>query len=680
MPEAPTSTQFPTELEPPPRATWLLGAERLQRLRTSQALLALGLVALCVVWGVVAGRRAGTPLGWLVGWALTALSGQLACVALVRSGRTALWSDPALTQPQIVLTLVLAHAVYPLVGELRAGIQPIIITILMFAAFDLRPAQTARLSVLALGLLATAMYVGVEVWPRQAVWRDELSMLLLMSFVIPGVWILATRLAHIRARLLDQRQELRDALKRIEALAVRDALTGLYNRRQAERLLERALRRHRRSGTAFAIALVDLDHFKGVNDRYGHEAGDTVLRHFAQVAQAQLRETDTLTRWGGEEFLLLIDDADPEAARGTAERLRRTVQQSPAPMLHGSLGHHGVDRRGHRGPRRARCRAAAARRRGALPCQGQRPQPGRAGAAGTKRMSQGLPLPHALLALAVVAIWGSNFVVMKLALAHFTPLWLACLRFTLAALPLLWLARPRAPLRWVAAYGLLIGCGQFGLLFVALRADISPGLASLVVQSQVCFTLLLAWAWRGQALRGLQWLALLLAFGGFGWIGWRLEGGSTQLGLLMCLGAGLSWALANLVSVRLGPVNMLAFMVWSSAFAAPVLALLALTIEGGAALWTGALSAGWTGWSAVLWQAVGNTLFGYGVWGWLLARHPASQVVPLALLVPLFGMGSAAGFLGEALQDWKLQGAALVMGGLALNAWALRRPLVRRTE
>jgi diguanylate cyclase (GGDEF)-like protein len=338
MPEAPTSTQFPTELEPPPRATWLLGAERLQRLRTSQALLALGLVALCVVWGVVAGRRAGTPLGWLVGWALLALSGQLACVALVRSGRTALWRDPALTQPQIVLTLVLAHAVYPLVGELRAGIQPIIITILMFAAFDLRPAQTARLSVLALGLLATAMYVGVEVWPRQAVWRDELSMLLLMSFVIPGVWILATRLAHIRARLLDQRQELRDALKRIEALAVRDALTGLYNRRQAERLLERALRRHRRSGTAFAIALVDLDHFKGVNDRYGHEAGDTVLRHFAQVAQAQLRETDTLTRWGGEEFLLLIDDADPEAARGTAERLRRTVQQSPAPMLHGSLG------------------------------------------------------------------------------------------------------------------------------------------------------------------------------------------------------------------------------------------------------------------------------------------------------------------------------------------------------
>jgi O-acetylserine/cysteine efflux transporter len=288
-------------------------------------------------------------------------------------------------------------------------------------------------------------------------------------------------------------------------------------------------------------------------------------------------------------------------------------------------------------------------------------------------LSAGLSARHALLALAVVAVWGSNFVVIKLALAHFTPLWLAALRFGLAALPLLCFARPQAPLRWVALYGLLIGCGQFGLLFIAMRADITPGLASLVVQSQVPFTLLLAWLLRGQGLRRWQAPALLLAFAGFGWLAWHLDGSATHAGLLLTLAAGFSWALANLVNAKVGRVNMLGFMVWSSACAAPVLLLLAWGIEGLAPLLAGARVAGWGGWAAVLWQAVGNTLFGYGVWGWLLARHAPSEVVPLALLVPVFGMGCAAWWLGEAMPDWKLQGAALVLAGLLLNAWATRR-------
>lgn len=291
-------------------------------------------------------------------------------------------------------------------------------------------------------------------------------------------------------------------------------------------------------------------------------------------------------------------------------------------------------------------------------------------------MSSGDALPprHLVLGLAVTAIWGSNFVVMKWALAHFSPLWLASLRFALAALPLLLLPRPVSSWRLVAAYGLLIGVGQFGLLFIALRASISPGLASLIVQSQVFFTLLLAWALRGQRLRAAQLGGLAVAVAGMGWIALHLDASATLTGLALVLAAGLSWAAANLVGQAAGRVDMLGFMVWSSAFAAPVLAALAWGFEGTAPLLAGVRSAGVGGWSAVLWQAVGNTLFGYGVWGWLLARHSASQVVPLALLVPLWGLGSAALLLGEALPAWKLQGAALVMAGLGLNAWATRRP------
>jgi O-acetylserine/cysteine efflux transporter len=74
----------------------------------------------------------------------------------------------------------------------------------------------------------------------------------------------------------------------------------------------------------------------------------------------------------------------------------------------------------------------------------------------------------------------------------------------------------------------------------------------------------------------------------------------------------------------------------------------------------------------VLWQAVGNTLFGYGAWAWLMARYPAATVSPMALLVPVFGIGASALLLSESLPVWKLGAAALVIGGLALNLLAPR--------
>ena len=84
------------------------------------------------------------------------------------------------------------------------------------------------------------------------------------------------------------------------------------------------------------------------------------------------------------------------------------------------------------------------------------------------------------------------------------------------------------------------------------------------------------------------------------------------------------------------------------------------------------LNANFATWLAVAWQAWGNTLFGYGAWAWLLARHPAVTIAPIALLVPLFGMAASALWLGEPLPAWKLSAAGLVMAGLAVNLlWPL---------
>jgi len=288
-------------------------------------------------------------------------------------------------------------------------------------------------------------------------------------------------------------------------------------------------------------------------------------------------------------------------------------------------------------------------------------------------MNAALPRPglsplHLLLAVAVTAVWGSNFVVIKAALVHLPPLTLALLRFALAFFPLaLILPRPKVPWKNLAAYGLLIGAGQFGLLFTAMRADITPGLASLVVQAQAFFTIALSVWITGERIAPYQIAALVLASAGIATIALHTDGSATPLGLVLVLLAAASWAGGNLVVRSAGGVNMLAYMVWTSLFAVPPLLIMALVLEGWPRMLAGIEAADrWT-WGAVLWQSVGNTMFGYGVWGWLLARHPAATVSPLALLVPVFGLGASAWLLGEALQPWKLTAFGFVMAGLMMG-------------
>jgi O-acetylserine/cysteine efflux transporter len=285
-----------------------------------------------------------------------------------------------------------------------------------------------------------------------------------------------------------------------------------------------------------------------------------------------------------------------------------------------------------------------------------------------RRMPAALPLRHFLLALAVVAVWGSNFVVIKFALGQLPPLLMAALRFGLVLLPgLFFVARPAVRLGNLALYGFLIGGCQFGLLYVAMNGHISPGLASLVIQVQVFFTIGLAMRLAGERVRVFQWFALLLAAGGIGVIILHTDGSTTPLGLVLVLLAALAWAGGNIAAKQGAPSNMLAYVVWSSAFALPPLIALSLIFEGWAAISAALRTADAAAWAAVAWQAWGNSLFGYAAWGWLLARHPAATITPMALLVPVFGMGAATLMLDESLPAWKLAAAALVMAGLALN-------------
>ena len=288
-------------------------------------------------------------------------------------------------------------------------------------------------------------------------------------------------------------------------------------------------------------------------------------------------------------------------------------------------------------------------------------------------MNAPLPIQHLLLALAVVAVWGSNFIVIKLALAELPPLAFAALRFLFAALPAAFLLpRPRVPWRSLAAYGVFLGVGQFALMYLALTRFISPGLASLVLQMQIFFTIALAMGLLRERVERLQWIALAIGASGIGVIAAHTDGDTTPLGLVLTLGAALGWASANIVAKRAAPPDMLAFVVWASAFAVPPLLALSLGFEGWPAIRSGLAGASVGAWGAVLFQSWANMLFGYSAWGWLLARHPVALISPLSLLVPVIGMSGSALLLAEPLPVWKLIAAALVLGGLAINVMGPR--------
>lgn len=283
------------------------------------------------------------------------------------------------------------------------------------------------------------------------------------------------------------------------------------------------------------------------------------------------------------------------------------------------------------------------------------------------------------LALLVVFVWGINFAVIRIGLNSLPPLLFASLRFTFVLFPMVFfLPRPKVSWANLAFYGLAIGLGQFGLLFIAMDGMISPGLASLVIQMQVFFTIALSMGRSGERLRPYQLMAFALAIAGMGVIlahnGQGADNkGVTIAGLILTLGAAASWALANQASKEAGKVNALAYVVWASIFSVPPLYLLSLWRDGWPAIAAGLSHAGPSTWAVIFYQSAGNTMFGYGVWAWLHARHPAATVAPLSLLVPVFGFAASALILGEPLQGWKIGAALLVLAGLAINLFWGRR-------
>lgn len=296
-----------------------------------------------------------------------------------------------------------------------------------------------------------------------------------------------------------------------------------------------------------------------------------------------------------------------------------------------------------------------------------------------------------LLALCVVVAWGVNFVVIKLGLLGMPPFLLAGLRFTLVAFPaIFFVRRPPIPLRWLVVYGMTISFGQFAFLFLAIKLGMPAGLASLVLQAQAFFTLLLGALLLAEKLRWNHIVGIIIATLGMFLLATAGMEGQTSAGItlttmMLTLSAALSWGLGNITNkiiMRNRSVPIMSLVVWSALVPIVPFFACSLLFDGQAAIVNSLLHIGLQTVLALFYLAFVATIVGYAIWGNLLSRYETWRVAPLSLLVPVVGIITAALVLDEHLSGQQMLGAVVIILGLLVNVFGgvLGQRLAMRTQ
>jgi diguanylate cyclase (GGDEF)-like protein len=312
---------------------WTLGAGFVAAERAARLHWAAYAALSAVTWALLALNLQSPPL-------LAVLIGVCSAISLRRGIRLFIGRPLPWTMPALLLALVLAAGLPgddPAWRPLQAAVNFSVLAALYLAmALDLRRHAQHDLqwrwpTALALPLLLGGAGFGSRalLWPDSVLTEMNVHSALnvgsALSYIVLVLLMHAALMALVVARLLGQLQN----------LARRDPLTGLFNRRAMHALLDQEVRQRRRAADTFSVLMIDVDHFKEVNDRHGHEAGDRALAHIARLMTQALRTRDRLARYGGEEFVVLLPASDLARALAEAEALRLVVQRSP--LAHGVL-------------------------------------------------------------------------------------------------------------------------------------------------------------------------------------------------------------------------------------------------------------------------------------------------------------------------------------------------------
>ena len=304
------------------------GTEPKLRMRVQRSMLS---AVIYIAWMVIEAYCAVQGLfPWSAAWLIFAynITGLVVFYALLRSGWSMRLRDPSLTLEQVIYSFGATINVYVLLPVTRAAALQLLCVILVFGMFTLKPREVIQACAAAVGLLLLTLVLAWFSPPPAFELKRESINVALACIILPALAAIIRYFAMLRETLLEQRAELKQAVERVQELATRDTLTGLVNRAHAMDLLDQEQRRHTRTGGSFCIALLDLDHFKRINDTHGHQVGDEVLGSFATRAIDALRQTDVVARWGGEEFLVLLPETTPESAMLGLERLRAAIESA----------------------------------------------------------------------------------------------------------------------------------------------------------------------------------------------------------------------------------------------------------------------------------------------------------------------------------------------------------------
>lgn len=280
-------------------------------------------LALSVKMGLVPAQ----PVYWLL---LYVWSGVVVFYGLVRSGWSTRIGYPGLDVPQCIFGLGAILAGYVIAGPIREAVLPLVALLLILGVFTLEPRQVLIIGALTIAGLGATVAGMVWLEHGELDGRTALIKFVLCALILPAISAVTYYIARIRHRMIQQKVELRQALAMLQEVAIRDDMTGLVNRRHMLQLLDLQRERQARTGEGFCLALIDLDHFKHINDHYGHHVGDAVLRDFALCAVSVLRQTDVLARWGGEEFLLMMPHGpDDDQVLQALNRIRLQLAAMP---------------------------------------------------------------------------------------------------------------------------------------------------------------------------------------------------------------------------------------------------------------------------------------------------------------------------------------------------------------
>lgn len=284
-----------------------------------------------------------------------------------------------------------------------------------------------------------------------------------------------------------------------------------------------------------------------------------------------------------------------------------------------------------------------------------------------------MPVSHLLLALLVVLVWGVNFIFVKFGLDEMSPLLLCAMRFLLASVPaVLFIKPPSVPFRIVAAYGLIMFGLQFSFIFMGMQIGMTPGMASLLMQVQVFFSMFFAVIFLGEKPKAGQIAGALVSFMGIGLVAMHFDQNVTLVGFLFIMAAAATWGIGNLITKKIQTTNIISVIVWGSFVACLPMFLLSLIFEGPASFSYAYEHLTWKGILSMLYIVYISTWIGYGIWNWLISTYPVGVIVPFTLLVPIVGMLSSTFILGESFQSWKLTAGLFVIAGLCINLLASR--------